>query len=228
MSAPHHRYPWATAAFSVSDIERALSMSRFTFDRSVPVVAALLATVALAGCGSADPSTLRAAVTSSTATAPGSFGAADILFVQMMIPHHQDAVTMAELARTRSRSPRIRSVAEQISRTQQPQIDTMIGWVQAAGRPTAPPDFNTGHGVGEHAVPGTMTFTDLVRLRESSGARFDRKFLTVMIRHHRGTLVTATAEFAEVSSPEVKALGQEMAAKQKAELKTMRQILAQL
>jgi hypothetical protein len=40
--------------------------------------------------------------------------------------------------------------------------------------------------------------------------------------------VTATAEFAEVNSPEVKALGQDMTAKQKAELKTMRQILARL
>ena len=203
-------------------------MSKLTFDRSVPVVVALLATVALAGCGSADPSTARAVVTSSTAAAPDSFGAADILFVQMMIPHHQDAVTMAELARTRSQNPGIRGVAEQISSIQQPQIDTMISWVQAVGRPTAPPDFNTGHGVGEHAVPGTMTFTDLVRLRESSGARFDRKFLTVMIRHHRGTLRAAKAELAEVSSPEVKAIGQDMVAKQKAELKTLRQILAQL
>ena len=53
----------------------------------------------------------------------------DVMFAQMMIPHHQQAVEMAQLAETRASSPTAKALAAAIAGTQQPEIDLMTGWL---------------------------------------------------------------------------------------------------
>ena len=201
-------------------------------NRVMLVGAALATVVAVGGCGGGDnssPGTAVAADSSAVpATPPAAFNDADVLFTQMMVPHHRDAVAMAELAVTRSRNPDLLRLAEQILAVQKPQIDTMVGWLQALEQPTAAPGSDADHGPGEHAVPGTMTFGAMVRLREASGELFDRRFLVGMIAHHRGAIATARTETAQGGGAEAKALAQKMVAGQRAEVDTMRKMLARL
>ncbi len=192
---------------------------------------ALTIVVAVSGCsGEKAVGAPRMAATSSAAavTPPASFAAADVLFAQMMIPHHKDAITVCELARTRAKNPGVLRLAEQIMKTQQAQFDTMVGWVQAAGKPTAAPDAEGAHGPGEHSVPGQVTFGTILAMRELTGGKFDRRFLTAMIPHHRGAIATARTEFTKGGSPEAKALARDVVSSQRTELRTMRKILAQL
>ncbi|GBO54747.1 hypothetical protein APA_2798 [Pseudanabaena sp. lw0831] len=52
-------------------------------------------------------------------------------FVRQMVPHHQMAVMMAQMASTRSTRPEIRTLAQSIIKSQNTEIMQMKGWQQA-------------------------------------------------------------------------------------------------
>ncbi|NUN66772.1 DUF305 domain-containing protein (plasmid) [Pseudanabaena biceps] len=49
-------------------------------------------------------------------------------FIEMMIPHHQDAIAMADLALTRSQRPEVKKMAEAIKQDQTREIQEMRTW----------------------------------------------------------------------------------------------------
>ncbi|OIP71287.1 MAG: DUF305 domain-containing protein [Oscillatoriales cyanobacterium CG2_30_44_21] len=49
-------------------------------------------------------------------------------FIEMMIPHHQDAIVMADLALTRSQRPEVKKIAEAIKKDQTREIQEMRTW----------------------------------------------------------------------------------------------------
>jgi uncharacterized protein (DUF305 family) len=54
----------------------------------------------------------------------------DLRFINMMIPHHEGAVTMAQAALAKSQRPEIRALAQEIIDSQQQEIDQMKQWKQ--------------------------------------------------------------------------------------------------
>lgn len=143
---------------------------------------------------------------------------ADIGFAQDMIQHHQQAVTMSDIALQRG-SERIRLLANVIRSNQLQEIGQMQGLLSAWSKPwlseTGPMAWtnkaastddgdgheHAGHGSGDQppdAMPGmAMTMTgmaneqQLQRLRTLSGTAFDRYFLRLMVWHHEGALPMA-------------------------------------
>jgi uncharacterized protein (DUF305 family) len=108
-----------------------------------------------------------------TSTAPGSgaaFTDADITFAQNMIPHHKQAVQMADLAASGAADPEIKQLAGQIKAAQDPEIKTLTGWLTAWGKPIEPPQ---GH--GGHAMPGMMSDAEMGKLTWATGTGFDRR-----------------------------------------------------
>ncbi|MEH1015309.1 DUF305 domain-containing protein [Micromonospora sp. CPCC 206060] len=207
---------------------------------------ALAAAVALAGCGSDDPmhgtgdghGTPAGASTADTPTGTARFNGPDVMFAQMMIPHHQQAVEMSTLAETRATDPEVKQLAAQIKAAQQPEIDKMTGWLTAWGRPTAMPGMSGGPtampgmsgGPGMHhgGMPGMMTDAEMAELAAASGTDFDRRFLTMMVAHHKGALTMARDEISSGENTEAKALAQTIITSQQAEIDTMNKILARL
>lgn len=70
----------------------------------------------------------------------GDFNDADVAFATDMIPHRRHAVEMAELAETRAESPEVKDLAMQIMSAQDPEIETMSGWLTAWGKPVPADD----------------------------------------------------------------------------------------
>lgn len=197
--------------------------------RRAPLFAVLgVAALAAVACGNTDTETDSSATgPSSTAPAEADHNQADVEFLQGMIPHHEQAVVMSDLALERSQSPRVRTLAEQIKGAQQPEIDHMnsllAGWgVEAAGG-----GHEGGHG-GGGIHPGMLNDDELAQLRGAEGAEFDRLFLEGMIGHHRGAVTTSQAELAEGQAPEAKELAQAIIDAQEAEIAEMEQILTEL
>ena len=52
----------------------------------------------------------------------------DAMFLQMMIPHHEQAVEMTELALLSTSNPEILELAQQIKAAQGPEIELMKSW----------------------------------------------------------------------------------------------------
>ncbi|MGV9535086.1 DUF305 domain-containing protein [Streptosporangium sandarakinum] len=158
----------------------------------------------------------------STSPATGS-NAADVMFAQMMIPHHRQAVAMAELAETRAADPEVKDLAAKIKGAQDPEIATMTGWLKAWGAPEMPDGGHMGHD-----MPGMMSDKEMADLKAAKGAEFDRMFAKMMIAHHEGAVGMAETEQAQGADPAAKKLAADIIAAQQAEIKQMRKLLDRL
>jgi uncharacterized protein (DUF305 family) len=143
----------------------------------------------------------------------------DIMFAQMMIPHHEQAVEMSTLAETRSQNADVLALAQQVKEAQAPEIALMTAWLTEAGAP-----LTMGHDMGDD---GMLSAEEMTALANSSGVEFDKLFLTGMIGHHEGA-VTMAQSVAGSSNTEVKALSESIISSQTTEIEKMKQLLAAL
>ncbi|MFI6477164.1 DUF305 domain-containing protein [Nonomuraea sp. NPDC050663] len=190
------------------------------FKRTIVAVAGALA---LAACGSTTGTTTTSTTTgggSAPSASAASFNDADVMFAQMMIPHHRQAVRMAELAATRATDPEVRQLASTIKAAQDPEITTLTGWLTAWGEPVEAPMH--------HGMPGMLSDDDLARLGAAKGAAFDRLFAEQMIAHHEGAIEMAETEQSDGHDPAAKALAEQIAQAQKAEVAQLRKILERI
>lgn len=196
--------------------------------RNFPLLVAGVATLALAACGGGGHTSGTdhggGTPPSVAASAAGTFNDADVTFAQAMVPHHQQAVEMAALADGRAADGEVKELAAKIQAAQQPEIDTMTGWLSAWGKPTSHGDTDGGHG----GMPGMMSDADMAALEAAKGAAFDKQFLTMMIGHHEGAVEMARQEVAQGSNADAKALAQKIITDQQAEIAAMKAILGRL
>ena len=101
-------------------------------------------------------------------------------FMEQMVPHHQSAVVMANLALAKTDRPEIRRLAGQIAAAQEGEIARMESWHEAWFGGGLMPDMTGPHGA-----------MDLGALEELSGDEFDRAFLSMMIPHHASAITMA-------------------------------------
>lgn len=113
--------------------------------------------------------------------------AADVTFVQQMIPHHEQALAMTALVAGRAGSDDLATIAERIGASQDQEIDQMEDWLATRGEGVA--GMHGDHSADHAGMPGMLSPGQLDRLEAASGERFDRLFLQAMIRHHEGAIV---------------------------------------
>jgi uncharacterized protein (DUF305 family) len=117
------------------------------------------------------------------------FNDADVAFAQGMIPHHEQAVAMAELALdpTSGAGPAVLDLAARIEAGQGPEIELMTGWLTAREQPL---EMDMGHDHDMSAVDGMMSAEDMEALAAATGADFDRLWTEMMIDHHEGAITS--------------------------------------
>ena len=152
--------------------------------------------------------------------------AADAMFAQMMIPHHEQAVVMSELAETRASNPEILALAAEIKAAQQPEIEQMKGWLAEWGVPVMSGMDAMGEH-GGHGMSGMLTEEQLDDLETASGVEFDILFAEGMIEHHEGAIDMAE-DVVDSKDPRVAALAQAIIQTQQAEIAQMKAILETL
>jgi uncharacterized protein (DUF305 family) len=121
------------------------------------------------------------------------YTAADVHFMQGMIAHHAQAITMAGWAPSHGASSSVRTLAARITNAQQDEIVTMQSWLsdrhQMVPAATATPMKMTMNGKEqEMLMPGMLTDAQMHQLDQAKGEEFDREFLTFMIQHHKGAV----------------------------------------
>ncbi len=196
--------------------------------RVLALSAAALIGLVVAGCandsGTPAASSPSAATTTSTSTST-EHNIADTQFAQQMIPHHRQAVEMADLAATRADSAAVKALAVQIKTAQDPEIQTMSGWLTAWGEKVPQPGDDPGMGgmpgMDHGSMPGMMSSAEMARMASLRGAAFDKVFLTMMIAHHTGAITMARTEQDTGLNPDAKALAAKIEKAQTAEVTRM-------
>ncbi len=214
-----------------------------------PVVVAISAgTLLLAACSSGSDS-----VTSETlppvAEVEGesaAFNDADVLFAQSMIPHHREAVAMAEMALVpeTEASADVQAIATQIQGAQDPEIEQFTNLLESWGQPVDMPgmegmDDTEGmddmegmddtEGMddmeGMDGMEGMMSAEDMAALASLTGSEFDTAWASSMIVHHQGAVSMSQTVKASGSNPEVLALADAIIAGQQAEIEQMQALI---
>ena len=192
--------------------------------RAAALVAASATALALSSCSSTATKT-----TSEDHSSHGSSAAAtlhnedDVLFAQLMIPHHQQAVVLAGMVPGRSDDPEVRALAGKISAAQQPEITTMKGLLGQWGIKPDEMPHESGH--AGMAMQGMVDDDTLVKLEGLKGPDFDMLWLQSMIGHHQGAIEMAKVEAEAGKSPEMTALARSIISAQQAEIDQMKQML---
>jgi uncharacterized protein (DUF305 family) len=199
----------------------------------------LLASSAIAGLFSLDRGqSLNAAPKPQLSVAePASTPAAmmqmhDRHFIEMMIPHHEGAIAMAQLAPTRSQHPEMEQLAASMIKAQTSEINQMRTWYKTWYK-TDVPVMPTGKGMmGHHAgmmgmhqqgmgMTGMSMAVDLEALKQSDD--FDREFIRQMIPHHQMAVQMAQMLLKHTNRPEMQDLARSIIKSQTAEIAQMQE-----
>lgn len=187
----------------------------------------LLLTAAVVTACSDDHGADHSTGTESTATIPAdaAFNDADVEFAQGMIPHHEQAVEMAEIALDPNvgAGPVVLDLATRIKGAQDPEIELMTGWLTAWGQPLQM-DMSDGHDMAD--MDGMMSAEEMDALAAATGAEFDRLWLEMMIAHHEGAITMSQDVKANGAAAEVATLADAIIAAQQAEIDEMTAALA--
>lgn len=146
----------------------------------------------------------------------GSLSANEVMFAQMMIPHHQQAIEMSELVADRTDDAEINALAMQIIAAQDPEISLMQSWIDEFG------DAGMDH--AGHSMGGMLTEQELDALRAASGIEFEKLYLEGMIAHHQGAIEMADMLSNSNYAPAQKLRG-EIIATQTDEIERMKKLL---
>ncbi|UUI67427.1 DUF305 domain-containing protein [Aeromicrobium duanguangcaii] len=202
-------------------------------------MSAVLALTAAAGCSADEEKDSGAPIIvpgevgeSSKTVAPESlktpkddYNDVDREFVEMMVPHHQQAVEMSALAAKHARASEVKGFASRISDTQRAEIDALQGWLETRGLPKA-----STTPTGEHVthMQGMLTPAQMDELAAARGRAFDRLYVKRMIAHHEGAIAMADEALSSGIDTVNRAFAGDVMASQSAEVTRLRDILLTL
>lgn len=202
---------------------------------ALAATASVLVALALTGCGS-DEGNLHGSMkggrsTPGTSAAPATSPAvgatdhdqADVDFALQMVPHHLQAVEMADLVPARSGDEQLRALATRIKQAQQPEVEQLTSLLAAWG--VAP---DSGMSDADHMDPGAtgmLTDDQLRALGALRGDDFRAEWLRLMIAHHTGALAMARTQLDTGTDPATRALATSVLTSQQQEIDEMRAML---
>ncbi|WP_104168874.1 DUF305 domain-containing protein [Arthrobacter sp. SX1312] len=175
--------------------------------------------------------------TSGASEASAGHNDADVMFAQMMIPHHQQAVEMSDMMLAKDGiSPDITDLAAKIKDAQGPEIETMTGWLEAWDEPMEPEGGMEGHSMstmgsdmgGSESMEGMMSEDQMSELESAEGTEASRIFLESMTAHHEGAVTMAENEIDNGQNPDAIELAETIVTTQQAEIAEMQELLAGL
>ena len=181
-------------------------------NRAITTIFIAILALSLSGCASASNKGMDHE--GHTAGASGDLSSDDIMFLQMMIPHHQQAIDISDLALTISADPELLALAKDIRDEQAAEIVTMKAWLDAAGA-----DLDPGHSMG-HGMGGMLSDSELAALKAATGKSFDLLWLKGMTGHHDGAIDKA-AMIENATNADIKSFGQAIVTAQSAQNKQM-------
>lgn len=208
---------------------------KYRFISISALAAGALVLTACGGASSAPPAPSTAPTAASSAPAStDAHNDADVSFATGMIPHHRQAITMADMAASTGDSADVTSLARDIKQAQDPEITKMTGWLKAWGAPVpegSMEGMDEGGGMDGMDMgggSGMMTEDEMTSLGQATGTEFDRMWVELMIKHHEGAVSMSETEIAKGQNGEAKDLAKSIISSQKAEIDQMKSLLTKL
>ena len=156
----------------------------------------------------------------SSSSSNANYTGADIMFLQMMIPHHQQAIDISNLALKSSQDPELIELAKIIARDQAAEIKQMKAWLTDAGA-----SEDMGHSMD--GMGGMLNDDELAALSAATGKEFDVLWLKGMTEHHDGA-IHMTQMIEDAQNADIKVFGTKVIKDQSEQIDQMKKMLARL
>lgn len=147
---------------------------------------------------------------------------AEVEFLTGMIPHHRQAVEMAEMALDNTDRPELRDMADDVITAQTAEIMEMTDLLETADEPI-PAASMDGMNHDDMNMAGMMSSDAMSELGAMTGTNFDLMFLDMMTEHHQGAIEAAQEVLATEPRPETAELANAIIDAQQAEIEQMDQ-----
>jgi uncharacterized protein (DUF305 family) len=184
--------------------------------RVAAVLAVLLAAVLLAGCGGN-----QHAASAGDQAEQADHNDADMAFARNMVPHHEQAVELAQMVPTNTTNQQLVGLANQVISTQVPENKAFQVWLMQ----WQDVEGNDASSQGGIPMAGMVDRRTMERLRSLTGPAFDHLWLTSMIDHHKGAVAMAHDEVAQGKNRDLIYLAQRIISGQQAEIDEMKRML---
>lgn len=142
----------------------------------------------------------------------------DGAFLTGMVPHHEMAIEMAEMAQDQADHPQIAGLADNIVAAQTSEIEDIDRIHQRLFDQPVDQGSHGTLGLDEHMMGMDMSMDEL-----EAAKPFDRQFIDMMIAHHQGAIRMARIELADGSDQETKSLATNVITAQSHEIEQMNQ-----
>jgi uncharacterized protein (DUF305 family) len=153
----------------------------------------------------------------------GMTGQVDKQFIAMMVPHHEQANQMADLALTRAKRPEVKQLAQTIKKDQTREIQQMRTWYKSWYGTEVPAMAMNGRMSQSDGNKGMSSMQgmgmDLETLKNAPD--FDKEFLRQMISHHKMAIQMGEMDASKATRPEIRQLAQSIVKTQTAEIGQM-------
>jgi len=183
---------------------------------TLTAIALIAAALLLGACGSHDMGSMD---TGNSIPESADFNDADVMFAQMMIPHHEQAIEMSDIALNPNTgaSAAVIALATQIKGAQDPEISQLKNLLTTWGMPT-----DMGSMDHSSMMDGMLSLEEMDVLGQLKGAEFDKAWAKGMIAHHEGAIEMANDVLANGKNSEILTLANAVASGQSTEIETLK------
>lgn len=198
-------------------------MHTTTTTRTLAIAAALSLGLTLAGCSTSNNTGSDAGSSVTSSSAASAHNDQDVMFAQMMLPHHEQAVEMSDvlLAKGDGVDPDVADLAEQIKAEQGPEITQLTSWLKDW-------DADSSMSGMDHSMSGMMSDSDMSDLDQASAKHAGKLFLQQMVQHHEGAVDMAETEVAEGRNTDAVAMARSIVSSQTEQITQMQDMLASM
>ncbi|WP_288468193.1 DUF305 domain-containing protein [uncultured Curtobacterium sp.] len=198
-------------------------MHTTTTTRTLAIAAALSFGLTLAGCSTSNNTGSDAGSSATSSSAASAHNDQDVMFAQMMLPHHEQAVEMSDvlLAKGDGVDPDVADLAEQIKAEQGPEITQLTSWLKDW-------DADSSMSGMDHSMSGMMSDSDMSDLDQASAKHAGKLFLQQMVQHHEGAVDMAKTEVAEGGNTDAVAMARSIVSSQTEQITQMQDMLASM
>jgi uncharacterized protein (DUF305 family) len=139
----------------------------------------------------------------------------DERFIDAMVPHHQGAIVMAEVALQNAEHEEIKDLSRNIVSTQRAEIEELKSIKKAEfGTSNVPMEMS------QEQMRGMDMMMDPQELARSTP--FDGAFIDAMIPHHQSAIEMAKVAYEKSENPRIKKLAENIVSAQQAEIEQMK------
>jgi uncharacterized protein (DUF305 family) len=145
--------------------------------------------------------------------------AEDVMFVQMMVPHHRQGIEIAKVGASKAANPELKTLTAAIVSTQQSEVEMMLRWLHSWDQPLTP-------ATSAHDHHGGMPETDVKQIQAlKRSENFEYDLCNLLIAHQDDAVQMAAAEVAGGANPAVQQWAAQVEASRRGQIDTMTNLI---